>query len=369
MGITVIAEQNAPEAYTGQLVEKFGRPPVNERLLKACRREPVDCTPIWLMRQAGRYMAEYRRVREKYTILEIIKTPELAAEVTLQPIRAFDLDAAIIFADILPPLEAMGLSLEFIRGEGPVIHNPLRIAADITALSVPDPRESLGFTLEAIRLARRELDGRIPLIGFSGAPFTLASYAIEGGATRNFVLTKSLMYNQPEAWHELLDKLAGMVGEYLKAQAEAGAQVLQLFDSWAGALSPADYRRYVLPYSLRTVQTAQTAGVPLIHFSTGTSGMLEVVKEAGGDVIGVDWRVSLDDAWRRLGDEVAIQGNLDPVALFAPIPELEQQVADILAQVDGRPGYIFNLGHGILPQTPVENVAALVDIVHELSTA
>jgi uroporphyrinogen decarboxylase len=339
----------------------------NDRLLKACQREPVDCTPVWLMRQAGRYMAEYRHLRQKYSILEIIKTPDLAVEVTMQPIHAFDLDAAIIFADILPPLEAMGMTLEFIRGEGPIIHNPLRIASDVAALHVPDPRESLTFTLEAIRLTQRELEGRIPLIGFSGAPFTLASYAIEGGATRNFVLTKSLMYNQPQVWGQLMNKLAAMVGDYLKAQAEAGAQVLQLFDSWAGALSPDDYRRYVLPYSQRAIQTAQASGVPVIQFSTGTSGMLETVREAGGDVIGVDWRVNLADAWRRLGDDVAIQGNLDPVALFAPVADLKSQVIEVLAQVKGRPGHIFNLGHGILPGTPVDHVAALVDMVHELS--
>jgi len=366
MGITVATEQSPPKPNTKRLPGTSGVA-VNDRFLRACRREPVDCTPIWLMRQAGRYMAEYRRLREKHTILEIIKTPDLAVEVTLQPINAFDLDAAIIFADILPPLEAMGLSLEFIRGEGPVIHNPLRVAADVAALSVPDPRESLNFTLEAIRLVQRELAGRVPLIGFSGAPFTLASYAIEGGATRSFVLTKSLMYNQPEVWHELMDKLATMVGDYLKAQAEAGAQVLQLFDSWAGALGPADYRRYVLPYSRRVIQTTRSSGVPIIHFGTGTSGMLETLKEVGGDVIGVDWRINLADAWRRLGDDVAIQGNLDPVALFAPLPELERHVADILSQADGRPGHIFNLGHGILPQTPVEHVAALVDMVHEQS--
>jgi uroporphyrinogen decarboxylase len=358
MGISTLAEERT---------QTTSRALKNDRLLKACRREPVDCTPIWLMRQAGRYMAEYRRMREKHTILEIIKTPELAAEVTLQPIQAFALDAAIIFADILPPLEAMGLSLEFIRGEGPVIHNPLRVAADVAALHVPDPRESLGFTLEAIRLVQIELDGRVPLIGFSGAPFTLASYAIEGGATRNFVLTKSLMYRQPEAWRSLMDKLAAMVGEYLRAQAEAGAQVLQLFDSWAGALSPADYRRYVLPYSQRAIQIAGSAGVPLIHFGTGTSGMLELIREAGGDVIGVDWRIDLDGAWRRVGEDAAIQGNLDPVALFAPLPDLEQQVAGVLAQAGGRPGHIFNLGHGILPNTPMEHVAALVEMVHEQS--
>jgi uroporphyrinogen decarboxylase len=342
---------------------------MNDRLLKACRREPVDCTPVWLMRQAGRYMSEYRRLREKYTILESIKTPELAVEVTLQPIRAFDLDAAIIFADILPPLEAMGLALEFVHGEGPVIHNPLRHPDDVAALYVPDPRESLGFTLEAIRLARRELDGRLPLIGFSGAPFTLASYAVEGEGSHHFALTKSLMYGEPRAWHSLMDKLASLVGDYLKAQAEAGAQVLQLFDSWVGALSPDDYRRFVLPYSQRAIKTAQSAGVPVIHFSTETAGMLEHIKEAGGDVIGVDWRVDLAAAWRRLGDDVAIQGNLDPLALFAPLPELERQVSGILAQVDGRPGHIFNLGHGILPQTPVEHVAALVEMVHRRSAA
>jgi len=367
MGTTVMTEQSEPIARAGQSPAASAKAPTNDRLLKACRCEPVDCTPVWLMRQAGRYMAEYRRLREKYTILEIIKSPELAAEVTMQPVNAFDLDAAIIFADILPPLEAMGLSLEFIRGEGPVIHNPLRIAADVATLSVPDSRESLSFTLEAIQLARHELDSRIPLIGFSGAPFTLASYAIEGGRTRNFVLTKSLMYNQPEAWHALMDKLAVMVGDYLKAQAEAGAQVLQLFDSWVGALSPIDYCQYVLPYSRRALQSAQSSGVPVIHFGTGVSGMLELIKEAGGDVISVDWRVNLADASRRLGGDVAIQGNLDPVVLFAPLSELERHVTHILSQVGDRPGHIFNLGHGILPQTPVEHVAALIDMVHDLS--
>jgi uroporphyrinogen decarboxylase len=369
MGITADTEHSPARNPTDQLNAGLEETLMNDRLLRACRREPVDHTPVWLMRQAGRYMAEYRRLREKHTILEIIKTPELAAEVTLQPIDAFDLDAAIIFADILPPLEVMGLSLEFIRGEGPVIHDPLRDHADVAALRVPDPRESLGFTMEAIRLARRELAGRVPLIGFSGAPFTLASYAIEGGASRNFVLTKSLLYNQPQTWHELMDKLATIVGDYLLAQAEAGAHVVQLFDSWIGALGPADYRRYVLPYSQRVIQTAGSSGVPVIHFGTGTSGMLELIKEAGGDVISLDWRIDLADAWRRLGDGVAIQGNLDPVVLFAPLSELEVHVARILAQADGRPGHIFNLGHGILPQTSVEHVAALIDMVHELSSA
>ncbi|MCS7221783.1 MAG: uroporphyrinogen decarboxylase [Anaerolineae bacterium] len=339
------------------------------RFLAACRREPVDCTPIWLMRQAGRYMAEYRALRQRYSILEIIQTPELAVEVTLQPMRAFELDAAIIFADILPPLQAMGLKLTFEKGDGPVIHNPIRTAADVEALRCPDPEESLAFTLEAIRLARRELEGRAPLIGFSGAPFTLASYAIEGGSSRHYERTKGMMYAEPAAWHRLMAKLADLVGRYLAAQIRAGAQAVQLFDSWAGALSPADYREYVLPYSQHAIELARREGVPVIHFSTGTGGMLEVIREAGGDVISVDWRVDLDVAWQRLGDGVAIQGNLDPAALLAPRPEMERRAERVLRQAAGRPGHIFNLGHGILPQTPADNVRALVDYVHERSRA
>ncbi len=337
------------------------------RFLAACRREPVDCTPVWLMRQAGRYMSEYRALRERYSILEIIKTPELAVEVTLQPIRAFDLDAAIIFADILPPLEAMGLDLAFVKGDGPVIHNPVRSAADVRALRRPDPEEDLRFTLEAIRLARRELEGRAPLIGFSGAPFTLASYAIEGGSSRHYARTKGMMYDDPAAWHQFMEKLADLVGRYLQAQVRAGAQAVQLFDSWVGALSPADYREYVLPYSRHAIDVARQEGAPVIHFSTGTAGMLELIKEAGGDVIGVDWRIDLGAAWQQLGEDVAIQGNLDPVALLAPRPELERRAASVLQQAAGRPGHIFNLGHGVLPMTPVENVRALVDFVHEHS--
>lgn len=341
---------------------------MNERFLRACRRQPVDCTPIWLMRQAGRYMEAYRRLRQKYTILELIKTPELAVEVTLQPIQAFDLDAAIIFADILPPLEAMGLRLEFVEGEGPVLEPALRSGSDVAALRVPDARESLRFTLDAVRLARRELQGRLPLIGFSGAPFTLACYAIQGGATHDLALVKDLMYREQRAWHLLMDKLVRLVADYLVAQVEAGAQALQLFDSWVGHLSPADYRRFVLPYTRQVLQAAQATHVPIIHFSTGTTGMLELIREAGGDVISVDWRIDLGDAWRRLGDQVAIQGNLDPAVLCAPISELERQVDHILAQASGRPGHIFNLGHGVLPRTPTENVAALVDMVHQRST-
>jgi uroporphyrinogen decarboxylase len=321
------------------------------------------------MRQAGRYMIEYRTLREKHTILEIIKTPDLACEVTMQPINAFDLDAAIIFADILPPLEGMGLNLEFVRGEGPVIHNPLRSHADVEALRTPSPEEALHFTLDAIKLARKELDPLgIPLIGFSGAPFTMASYAIEGGSSRNYVLAKGMMYNDPSAWHMLMDKLATVVGDYLRAQAQAGAQVLQLFDSWVGSLSPADYREFVLPYSRRAIEMAQETGVPIIHFGTDTAGILHLIKETGGDVIGVDWRIDLDVAWQGLGDDVAVQGNLDPVTLFAPWPELQKRAQIVLDQVGGRPGHIFNLGHGILPQTPVDNVKRLVDFVHEYSS-
>jgi uroporphyrinogen decarboxylase len=339
------------------------------RFLKACRRQPADATPIWLMRQAGRYMAEYRELRKSYGILDIIKTPALACEVTMQPIQAFDLDAAIIFADILPPLEGMGLSLEFVKGEGPVIHNPIRTAADVDALQVPPPEESLPYTLEAIRLVREELDGRgIPLIGFSGAPFTLAAYAIEGGSSRNFQHAKGLMMGEPAAWHRLMEKMSQVVGYYLRAQAEAGAQVLQLFDSWVGALSPTDYRELVMPYSRQAIELTRSADVPIIHFGTDTNGMLELIRDAGGDVIGVDWRIDLDEAWRRLGPSVAIQGNLDPIALFAPWPELKRRAQLVLDLAARRPGHIFNLGHGILPQTPVDNVRRLVDFVHEYTS-
>jgi uroporphyrinogen decarboxylase len=343
--------------------------PNNSRFLRACRREPTDTTPVWLMRQAGRYMPEYRVLREKYSILEMIQTPELACEVTMQPIKAFDLDAAIIFADILPLLAGMGFELEFVRGEGPVLYNPARSAEDVAKLRVCPPEETLGFTLDAIKLARQELNGRdIPLIGFSGAPFTLASYAIEGGSSRNYVETKRYMLNQPAAWHDLMSKLSEVVGEYLLAQARAGAQVLQVFDSWVGNLAPADYQHYVMPYSKQAIDTAKQAGVPVIHFGTDTAGMLELLRDAGGDVIGVDWRVDLDAAWDQLGDSVAVQGNLDPAALFADWPVLQARARRVLDQAGGRPGHIFNLGHGILPGTPVENVRRLVDFVHEYSS-
>jgi uroporphyrinogen decarboxylase len=339
---------------------------MNERFLKACRREPVDCTPVWFMRQAGRYMAEYRALRAKHSILELCKTPELAAQVTLQPIDRFPLDAAIIFADILLPLEPMGLSLEFAQGEGPVIHNPVRDQADVERLNVIDGGE-LEYVAEAIRQARRALNGRVPLIGFAGAPFTLASYAIEGGSSRNYLLTKQLMYCEPKAWHQLMDKFARVITGYLRRQIKAGAQAIQLFDSWVGCLSVGDYVEYVLPHVQLIFEGLKREGVPMIHFGTGTSAMLRQMREAGGDVIGVDWRIHLDEAWAIVGPDVAVQGNLDPLTLFAPLHEIERRVADILRRAGGHPGHIFNLGHGILPTTPIEHVAATIDMVHKLS--
>jgi uroporphyrinogen decarboxylase len=340
----------------------------NSRFLRTCRREPVDATPIWLMRQAGRYMPEYRALREKWGILEIIKNPELAVEVTMQPVNAFDLDAAIIFADILPVLEPMGLSLEFVKGEGPLIHNPIRTIDDVKALRIVPPEEGLPFTLKAIELARRELEPRgTPLIGFSGAPYTLASYAIEGGSSRNHIRVKRLMMSDPESWRLLMRALSVAAGEYLVAQARAGAQALQLFDSWCGDLSPADYAEHVLPYTRDTIDIARTAGVPVILFGVGTGGLLELMATTGADVIGVDWRIDLRAAWNRIGPEKAIQGNLDPVALFARWEAVQSRVDAVLQQACGQPGHIFNLGHGILPQTPVDTVRRLVDYVHTAS--
>lgn len=340
---------------------------MNDRFLRACRREPVDCTPIWLMRQAGRFLPEYRQLRQQHSMLDMIKTPELAVEVTLQPLRRFDLDAAIIFADILPPVEALGVRVEFVKGEGPAIDHPLRSAADVERLRTPVAEEIAPYTREAVRLAARELAGRVPLIGFSGAPFTLAGYLVEGGSSQDYARAKQLMHDEPAAWHSLMEKLSQLVGSYLQAQVQAGAQALQLFDSWVGVLSPADYREFVLPYSQRAISMARSPGVPVIHFSTGTGAMLETIREAGGDVVGVDWRVDLGAAWDRLGPGVAIQGNLDPMALLAPRSHLLERAADILRQAAGRPGHIFNLGHGVLQETPVERVGDLVEFVHRHS--
>jgi uroporphyrinogen decarboxylase len=339
---------------------------MNDRFLKACRREAVDCTPVWFMRQAGRYMPEYQKIRAKHSILEVCKTPELAAEVTLQPIERFPLDAAIIFADILLPLEAMGLSLEFAEGEGPVIQNPVRDRSGVDRLRVTDGA-ALAYVADSVRVARRALNDRIPLIGFAGAPFTLASYAIEGGGSRNYILTKQFMYREPEAWHRLLDKLAREVTGYLRQQIREGAQAIQLFDSWVGCLSPDDYAEYVLPHVQVILEGLKRENVPLIHFGTGTSTLLRLMRDAGGTVIGLDWRIPLDEGWAMLGPEVAVQGNLDPVVLFAPMGEIERKVEDILRRAGGRPGHIFNLGHGILPGTPMDHVAAAIDMVHKLS--
>jgi uroporphyrinogen decarboxylase len=310
-------------------------------------------------------MPEYRRIRERHGLLEMFKTPEIAAEVTLQPIHAFAVDAAILFADILLPLEAMGLGLEFIEGEGPVLRNPVRTRKDAEALRIADPEESLGYVLETLRLVRNELDGKVPLIGFAGAPFTLAGYAIEGGGSRSFALTKRLMYEHRETWEALMSRVTETVTAFLLRQAAAGAQIVQLFDSWVGCLSPADYRQYVQPYSQSIFRTLAQEGVPAIHFGTGTGDLLPLMSEAGGDVIGADWRIWIDDAWSRVDRNRGIQGNLDPAVLLAPWSVVEEKTREILDRVQGRSGHIFNLGHGILPQTPVETVRRLADFVHE----
>jgi uroporphyrinogen decarboxylase len=336
------------------------------RFLKACRREPVDATPVWMMRQAGRYLEEYREIRAKHSFLEMCRTPELAAEVTVQPLRRFPLDAAIIFADILLPLPGMGIDLTFAKGEGPVIGNPVRTGADVDALRPLTPEEDVPYLAEAIRLVRREIEGQTPLIGFSGAPFTLASYIVEGGSSRSFVATKTLMYGQPAVWHRFLDKVTEVIISYLRFQIDAGVQAVQLFDSWVGSLSPADYREYVLPYTQRVFEAIRGT-VPAIHFGTDTTTLLPHMKEAGGDVVGFDWRIDLAEAWSVLGDGVGVQGNLDPVVLFSSPEVIEERVQRVLDSAAGRPGHIFNLGHGILPTTPVESAAVLIEAVHRLS--
>ncbi len=319
------------------------------------------------MRQAGRYMPEYRALREKHTLLTLCRTPELAVEVTLQPVHALGVDAAILFSDLLLPLEPMGIPFDFQAGEGPVIAKPLRSRADVDALRHFEPRRELGMVLEAIRLLRPELT--VPLIGFAGAPFTLASYAIEGGRSKDFARTKALLYNDPGTWHQLAAMLAAVVADYLRAQVEAGAQALQIFDSWIGALDEADYHEFVMPHVKAIFDALGDLGVPLIHFGTGTGHLLAAQREAGGDVIGVDWRTPLDRARRILGDGVALQGNLDPTALLGPRERLLARVDDVLARAAGANGHVFNLGHGILPATPLEQVRAVVEHVHACSAA
>jgi len=335
--------------------------------LRACRRQPSKYTPIWLMRQAGRYLKEYRALRRRFSFLEMCKNPELAAKVTLLPIEKLKVDAAIIFADILLPLEPMGVELEFSKSEGPVFRHPIREMKQIDGLRIIEPEEDLPFLMEAIRIVRGELEGKIPLIGFSGAPFTLASYLIEGGHSKNYVLTKGLMYQNRLAWDSLMEKISEVVVRYLNAQVGSGVQALQLFDSWVGCLSPNDYEEYVFPYSKKVIDGLD-GNVPLIHFATSSSTLLERMKRAGGNVIGLDWRVDLREAWARLGYDVAVQGNLDPVILLGPVDLVEKEVKRILDSAEGRPGHIFNLGHGILPNTPVDHVVALVEAVHQYSS-
>jgi uroporphyrinogen decarboxylase len=336
-----------------------------DRLLKACNLEATDCTPVWFMRQAGRYMPEYRKIREKHPLIEMFKTAEIAAEVTLQPVHALAVDAAIIFSDILLPLEGMGVHVRFADLEGPVIDNPVRTRADAKQLRAADPEQDLGYVLSALKYVRAEIDGKVPLIGFAGAPFTLASYAIEGGSSRSYLGTKKIMYEDRETWDLLMTKLVDTLASFLLAQVQAGAQVVQLFDSWAGCLSPSDYREYVLPYTQRVFRVLEREKVPTIHFGTGTAGLLPLMREAGGNVLGADWRLALDDAWNRIGPGAGIQGNLDPLTLMAPWDLLKRKAGEILDLAAGRPGHIFNLGHGILPSTPVDSVKALADFVHE----
>lgn len=336
-----------------------------DRFLRACRREPVDTTPVWFMRQAGRYMPEYRAIREKHTLLEICAHPEIATEVTLQPVRAHRVDAAILFADILLPLEPMGAPFEFAKGEGPVVHEPIRTPADVERLRVVDAEEGLPHVLAAISMLRRELEGKTPLIGFAGAPFTLASYLIEGGKSSGYVRTKRFMYEQPAAWNTLMHKLSEVVRRYLRAQVVAGANAVQLFDSWVGALGPDDYEAFIAPHVTHILSDVQTLGVPVIHFGTGTTTLLRQQKRAGGTVIGIDYRLPLADAHTMLGDDVAYQGNLDPLLLLGPRELLETRTRAIVETGLRLPGHVFNLGHGIVPETNPDVVTRLVQTIHE----
>ena len=331
-------------------------------MMRACRREPVPRTPVWLMRQAGRYLPEYRRVRAEVDFLGLVKNPRLAAEVMLATVQRLGVDAAIIFSDLLPILEPMGMDLEFSAGEGPVIHNPIRGPSDVSRLRELEDLDRLGYVMECVQATRAGLDDSIPVIGFAGAPFTLAGYCIEGGTSRAWLHTKSLMYTHETAWHDLMGRIARAVSRYLVAQLDAGAQLVQLFDSWVGCLSPDDYRRYVLPHS-RTALAEAARRAPVIHFATGNPSLLPLLAEAGGSVIGIDWRIGLADAWRLVGHDRAVQGNLDPALLLADRDTVRRRTLDVLAEAAGRPGHIFNLGHGILPQTPVENVLELIATV------
>ncbi len=337
---------------------------MNDVFLRACRREKVEYTPVWMMRQAGRYMAEYRALREKHTLLELCKTPELATQVTLQPMR-LGMDAAILFADILLPLEPMGAPFSFEKGEGPVVHEPVRTREQVEKLRVIDPEEGLGYVLAAIRMLKKEL--KVPLIGFAGAPFTLASYLIEGGKSAHYEKMKKIMYGETDTWNLLMQKFSEVVRKYLRAQVEAGADAVQLFDSWVGQLSPADYTEYVQPHVAYILKDLEKTGVPVLHFGTGTATLLELQRDAGGTVIGLDWRTPLANGWKRVGYDRGVQGNMDPTVLFAPVEIAKKHALRVLDAAENRPGHIFNLGHGILPGTPVDTVKAVVDTVHEAS--
>jgi uroporphyrinogen decarboxylase len=335
-------------------------------LVRACKALPTERTPVWFMRQAGRYMAEYRAVRKTHSLIEICKNPQLAAEVTITAAEILQVDAAIIFADLLLPLEVMGLAFHFSAGEGPVIDRPLRTEADVSLLRT-DSAAELGYVAEAVKLVRKHFGPKLPVIGFCGAPFTLASYMIEGGGSRNYVHAKTMMYSQPEVFDELLGKLVSVTAEYATEQVRAGADVIQVFDSWVGCLSVEDYRQYVLPRTTQLVRKLKESGVPVIYFGTDSATLLSAMKETGADVIGLDWRIPLDDGWSRVGS--AVQGNLDPVTLFADWEQVRRRAQEILDRAAGRPGHIFNLGHGILPETPVENVKALAAYIREHSAA
>ncbi|MFQ5800300.1 MAG: uroporphyrinogen decarboxylase [Candidatus Hydrothermarchaeales archaeon] len=336
----------------------------NDLFLRTCRLEETERTPVWLMRQAGRYMKEYQEIRGRHSFLEMCKKPEIATQVTLQPVDALGVDAAILFSDILVPVEAMGVEVEFVENKGPVLRNKLERKEDVDSLIIPEPETHIPFVLDTIKLLRKKLE--VPLIGFSGAPFTLASYMIEGGGSKNYIKTKSTMYNNPTLWTRIMEKISKTVIAYLDAQINAGVQAVQLFDSWVGCMGPEDYKKFVQPYTKEVIDSL-TGDVPIIHFGTGTATLLEHMRETGGDVIGIDWRINLDDAWERIGYDRGIQGNLDPAALYAPPEEIIRRVKDILAKANARAGHVFNLGHGILPTTPVENVKLMVKAVKKYS--
>jgi len=336
----------------------------NDNFLRACWRKETDFTPVWFMRQAGRYLESYQKVRAKNDVLTICKTPELSAKVTVAAVDELGVDAAILFADIMLPLDALGVKLELVDGVGPVIQKPVGNMEDVEKFEGFAPKDQVPYVIDSIRLVKQTLDDRIPLIGFSGAPFTLASYLIEGRPSRDFARTKKMMYSQPDVWNALMSRLSIIVSSYLQAQISAGVDAVQLFDSWSGCLSPTDYQEFVMPYNKEILETIGTNPIPRVHFGVGTAGILRIMKDAGGDVIGVDWRVPIDEAWEQIGN-TAIQGNLDPATLLGRRSLLEARTKEILSRIGGRPGHVFNLGHGVLPETPVENAKELVQFVHK----